>query len=97
MPNDAKLGLLAGVAGVIVTAVLFGHNPTPGGQAAPPRPPTAGAEAAPRLPTGGSGPPSSRGSPLSTPSPDAGEAVPIHGRSEPTGLPVSRSSAKDDD
>ncbi|MBX9584831.1 MAG: hypothetical protein K2X87_31390, partial [Gemmataceae bacterium] len=30
MPNDAKLGLLAGVAGVVLAAVLYFQNPAPG-------------------------------------------------------------------
>ena len=41
MPNDAKLGLLVGLAGVLAAAVLFFQNgpaapPPPAAQAAPP-------------------------------------------------------------
>ena len=42
MTNDAKLGMLAGVLGVIVAAVLFANAPPPGeappGAAVPPIP-----------------------------------------------------------
>jgi hypothetical protein len=36
MPNDAKLGLLAGVAGVVAAAVLSFQNPPPAPPAEPP-------------------------------------------------------------
>ena len=42
MPNDAKLGLLAGVLGVIVVAAMSGKTPAAlriPGAAAPPPPP----------------------------------------------------------
>ena len=35
MTNDAKLGMLAGVLGVIVAAVLFAHAPPPSAQSRP--------------------------------------------------------------
>ncbi|HJZ54118.1 MAG TPA: hypothetical protein VKE74_04140 [Gemmataceae bacterium] len=50
MPNDAKLGLLAGVAGVVTAAVLFFQNhpvaPTPN-PAAPAVPPATTSASAP--------------------------------------------------
>jgi hypothetical protein len=36
MQNDAKLGLLAGVVGVIIAAIISGKTPSPSGTAAGP-------------------------------------------------------------
>ena len=44
MKNDAKLGMLAGVLGVIVAAVLFANQPPPAAQSQP----GTGAEAKPK-------------------------------------------------
>ncbi|MBA4066075.1 MAG: hypothetical protein C0501_20620 [Isosphaera sp.] len=49
MPNDAKLGMLAGVAGVVLAAVLSANRPDP--PAAPPPDPPAPAESPAAPPT----------------------------------------------
>lgn len=38
MKNDAKFGMLAGVLGVVVAAVLFANNPPPAAQSQPAAP-----------------------------------------------------------
>ncbi len=48
MESDQKLGLLAGVAAVLVVAVVYFSKPLPAVAAEPPR--TAAADAAPVLP-----------------------------------------------
>jgi len=42
MANDSKLGLLAGLAAVVVIAVVYFQKPPEAGAAAPPRPATVG-------------------------------------------------------
>ena len=48
METDQKLGLLAGIAAVLVVAVVYFSKPLPAVSAEPPR--TAAADAAPALP-----------------------------------------------
>lgn len=82
MTNDAKLGLLAGVVGVITAAVLFSRPPPDQPARAPP---AAGAPAA--LP-----------SPVASVNnvPAAVAATPPKSRPEPEGQPTSRTNKKPD-
>lgn len=50
MTNDAKLGLLAGLAGVIVSAVVYFQKPTVPGDAAKPAAVTASRPTGPNVP-----------------------------------------------
>jgi hypothetical protein len=87
MPNDAKLGLLAGVAGVVTAAVLFYQNPP----AAPP--PTAAAAGAVAPPAGAVKPSQVFGN---ASAPAAVAPVSARGRKEPEGRAVSRSADDDE-
>lgn len=83
MPNDAKLGLLAGVAGVIAAAVLFAQQPT-----APPAGPAAPVAVAP---------PATAALPVAV-RPDPPPAAVVTGsRKEVVARPTSRPAAGDDD
>ena len=92
MPNDAKLGLLAGVAGVVAAAVLFYQNQPAAGPAAPAA--TAVSTLKPSDIFGKPRPPrvdtDSPGTPASTP-------VSLKTRKEPEGRAVSRTAADDDE
>jgi hypothetical protein len=81
MPNDAKLGLLAGVIGVIAVAVFSANRPVPATVASP----AASATAAPVAPP----PPSvaTRTEPATTPIPRT--------RKEPDGTPAGRKPQDD--
>ena len=82
MQNDSKLGLLAGVAGVVVAAVLLSQKPPaapgPAAQATAPSPAATPASAGPIAKA-----------------PAASTAVAAHGRPELEGKTTSR--LKDDD
>ena len=80
MPNESKLGLLAGVAGVVMAAVLFYQS-----QPTPPQ-----AVGTPAKPSAVSGKPVKSGSEV-TASP-----VVSQGRKEPAGRTVSRSGDEDE-
>ncbi|MDB5306258.1 MAG: hypothetical protein JWO38_460 [Gemmataceae bacterium] len=91
MPNDAKLGFLAGVAGVVVAAVLFFQNQPP---AAAPASQTPGGPTAATVPPPAATP--------GRPAPAAGVAVPTGtltggGRKEVDAQPVSRTSTDQDE
>jgi hypothetical protein len=57
MTNDAKLGMLAGVLGVVVAAVLFGNAPPPEAGAGAASPEAAGLPQAPTAATPARPPP----------------------------------------
>jgi hypothetical protein len=87
MPNDAKLGLLAGVAGVVAAAVLSLQNPP--GSADPPD-----AQAAPA--TVQNSPPAR--TPVAPPrAPEPGEGPSSSGRPDAPAVPASRTRADGDD
>lgn len=93
MPNDAKLGLLAGVIGVIAVAVVSANRPAPAKPASAPAPvvlaPSTPSSVAPTdQPTVAVG---------SKPAvPDENTAAPIaRTKNEPDGTPAGR-TAKDD-
>jgi hypothetical protein len=83
MPNDTKLGLLTGVAGVVAAAVLYSQNPQP---------------AAPATPAAAATPAQPATSPVAREAgPDApGSAIAATGRPEVGGRAVSRPSAPDE-
>lgn len=93
MKNDAKLGMLVGVLGVIVAAVLFVNTPPPTAQSRPDaagearqkdRPPaTATATAVPAL---------APATPAALPSTPV-----VRTRKEPEALPASRSNLADEE
>jgi hypothetical protein len=92
MPNDAKLGLLAGVIGVIAVAVVSAGRPAPANIPAP----VASAPAVSRTGVAREGP----SVVVSTPSahPTDPVSTPIaRTRTEPTGTPTSRSPMDDID
>jgi predicted lipid-binding transport protein (Tim44 family) len=76
MTNDAKLGMLVGVIGVVVAAVLFG-NPAPQPASAPANPP---APSKPVAAAASVAPPAS---------PQAAAAVVAVAPREPSGLPAT--------
>ncbi len=82
MPNDAKLGLLAGVIGVIAVAMVSAKGPAPQNTPAPP--PVAARAAATH-------PPDSTGN-----DPDSSQQFP-RTRPEPDGMPASHRAADDID
>ncbi|MBM3981974.1 MAG: hypothetical protein FJ304_17210 [Planctomycetes bacterium] len=88
MKNDAKLGMLAGVLGVIVAAVLFANNPPPPDArpqaAAPPEPKPKPAPTATAVPS---------------PAPDAEQpSTPVvRTRKEPDAQPASRSGLAEEE
>jgi 2-oxoglutarate dehydrogenase E1 component len=89
MTNDAKLGLLAGVLGVIVAGTLSANRPpqnatAPAAPAAPEPKPARAAAAAPAAPA----------SPGALPA--ALDSTPVRTRPEPDATPTSR-KANDDD
>jgi hypothetical protein len=86
MPNDTKLGLLTGVAGVVAAAVLYSQTPQP----SPPAPPAAAANPAPATTLARSGQPA----PATTAVPD--DAVAATGRPEVEGRAVSRPAGPDE-
>jgi hypothetical protein len=97
MKNDAKLGMLAGVLGVIVAAVLFAQTPPPG---APARPDTAGE------PKGNPGPPpvaTATAPPAGEPARPAADAAPLAStpvprtRKETEARPTSRGAGADEE
>jgi hypothetical protein len=95
MTNDAKLGLVAGVAGVVVAAVLsYQNQPSP--QAAPPAP-TAAATA--EATAGVSAEAGTNSSPVvgQRGKPAAGTPVSSRVRKEPQGTAVSRTADDEDD
>jgi hypothetical protein len=87
MPNDAKLGLLAGVAGVVVAAVLF-HQAPPAGPAA-----SSGTSQVAAT-SGGAGP---RTAPSASHTASAREMSPSRTRPELAAQPVSRTVSTDDE
>jgi hypothetical protein len=92
MPNDAKLGLLAGVIGVIAVAVVSASRPAPANLPAP----VASAPSVTRTNAAREGPTVV----VSTPSARPAEQVstPIaRTRTEPTGTPTSRTPMDDID
>ena len=92
MPNDAKLGFLAGVAGVVVTAVLFYQAPPVGPTA---KPATGGASTSPVA--GKSGRQPMRSAQAATRTTDSTEPSPTRGRPELSVQPVSRTASADDE
>lgn len=87
MPNDAKLGLLVGVAGVVAAAVLFSQNPQP--VTTPPQTANAATAAPPAAATPANPRPAVR-----TPTPTAQVSG---GRKEVVGQPTSRSTSDEDE
>lgn len=87
MPNDAKLGLLAGVGGVVLAAVLYFQTPAPG-------PSPAGPPAAAALPAAPSAPLA-----RATPSPEKPPAAAVVAgrRTEVEAVPTSRPATPDED
>ena len=92
MPNDAKLGFLAGVAGVVVTAVLFYQAPPVGPTA---KPATSGASTSPVAGKPGGQP--TRSAQAATRPTDSTEPSPPRGRPELSVQPVSRTASADDE
>jgi hypothetical protein len=90
MPNDAKLGLLAGVAGVVLAAVLYFPNPAPG-----PSPSPAGPPAAAALPTAPAA--VARAAPPVTPAEKPPAAAVAGTRAEVEAVPTSRPAADEDE
>jgi zona occludens toxin (predicted ATPase) len=92
MPNDAKLGFLVGVAGVVVAAVLFYQNPPAGAPTKPAGPATAAAPApaaTPAVPVG---------SRAAVPAGPGGSAARVGGgRREVEGQTTSRTAAGEDE
>jgi hypothetical protein len=88
MPNDAKLGLLAGVIGVIAVAVVSANRPAPANPTSAPVP-VASAPAAPK-----DQPAAAVASAPAMPEENASEPV-ARTKNEPDGTPAGR-TAKDD-
>jgi len=87
MPNDAKLGLLVGVAGVVAAAVLFSQHPPP--TALQPQTAAAATTAPPPAATPANPRPAAR-----TPAPTAQVRG---GRKEVVAQPTSRSTSDEDE
>ncbi len=105
MPNDAKLGLLAGVLGVVIAAVVSVNRPQQPASAAPASPtnaaPTPTSKPTPELrPTASPQPAGeSSGSPASPavlPA-DLGSTPVVRTKKEPTAIPASRPPSRDAD
>ena len=88
MPNDAKLGLLAGVAGVVLAAALY----FPGSPAGPPPPGPPAAAALPAVPVPS---PVARATPQTPTAPPV--AVVAGTRGELEARPTSRTTTPDED
>jgi hypothetical protein len=95
MPNDAKLGLLAGVMGVIVAAVLSAQRPvpSPGANVAPPQAAAPKAVAKPVAPEANATTPPRAPEALPT---DLSSTPVVRTRKEPDATPASRTRNDDD-
>ncbi len=95
MPNDAKLGLLAGVIGVLASAVLFAPKEPPGAATAAKGGAPEAVAVASTGPTGPAAPPNPAAPPASPPARVEAAATPVSGKREVPGQATSRPAGKE--